>query len=145
MSWSDRDWDDWIRGQPHTFWGDEKRRLEETSSPDSIASGQPISVGAAGSSAGPERSIEEYLEGIILTVASFYMTYVVYQAVMNMDVESGVAMGLIFGAFLGTAVVGHLILATGPGQMLLRMLSYLLGLAVPALLVVGIVYLWSSV
>ena len=145
MSWSDRDWDDWVRGQPQTFWGEEKRRLEDTRNSGPTVGSQPISVAGPGTRSGPERSLEDHIQGAILTVASCYMAYVAYRVVVSTNVEADWGLGIAFGAFMGTAIGGHLILESGPGQKFLRLLASLLKVGLLALIAIGIFYLWRSV
>ncbi len=135
MSWTDRQWDDWVRGQPGTFWGEEKRRLSRpASTPPAHRPPKNTHVERTSDQASPQRrekSIEEYLHGLILLMVGGGVGYLAYQF--------GAAAWLVGTAAVGVIIPVHLALESKLGQRFLRLLSLLLGLGILALVVYAII------
>ena len=126
MGWSDSDWDDWVRGQPGTFWGEQKRALQNRpqniSTPPVAAPRGTSPRGTPSQSGGVRReaSFEELLHGLILFGAGGWAGYSTYQAEQEIWV--------IVAAFFGAMIPVHLILSSALGRMFIRMLRFVITL-----------------
>ncbi|MHC5064916.1 MAG: hypothetical protein ACYTG5_13195 [Planctomycetota bacterium] len=118
MTWSDREWDDYVRGQPMTFWGEEKNRLTRQtqipqSSDQSVRGGQGSGAGAGG------RSIEDTLKLWITLGTGVAAGYLCYQ------VETAAWLGITL-TIAAMVLIGWC-LSTERGDRFVELLSKILG------------------
>lgn len=134
MSWSDRDWDNYVRGQPGTFWGEEKIRQQKQLERSEISTDNDEADAHRTSrqSEKKERTPEEYLHGLIASASAIGGGYLAYR----LGAEEG---WVIFLAFMGAALAAHSFLASAIGKKLLSFLAMLIGVALMVGVIAGIV------
>lgn len=107
MGWSDRDWDDWVRGQPGTFWGNQKQQLQNA---QKQAEGSPYArtPAGAGRTGGQGASLRETLHGLFVLGGSGTAAYLVY--------DRGAEWWIVAIVFLIACGLVHAVLNSSIGQ-----------------------------